>query len=482
MRLREGPIDLSYPPPGPNDRQAAFHKIEAIPTEADPAGSTLIKLANGGLGSGKSTGCEREHAELCCTFDKGQSLIIRKSTRGRSDMSCIPDFRRMLEPKGIARYYPSNDCFRFYNGHESWVAPGDDWQRFGSIDITHFFAQEAHEIKDGNVLPTLSARLRHPAGRRDGRHYYRGLLDARGVDNKHWLTQDFIRHAWNYDTGRERRAQSDNPNWVYMRFRTSDNAQNLVPNYEGRLRHEYRSNEAWIKVFIDGAIGMSVEGRPVFAGAFDRDRHVATTITEDPTVPLLRGWDFGFRCPAVTWSQYTRAGRLLVLRELVPTNISIHDLIREVKSFQANEFPRRRESGYHDYGDVAGDQINSSGARDIEAVEQAFNTEVIGRKGDIKPGLDDIRRLMNDGVNVGGKNVSRFGVDESCEMLISALLGSYYFEHERREDPIKGTSYAGVVDSLRYVAQQVVEESPLEEFDRSRIGVTVGNFGRIRYG
>src|SRR5262249_44671932 len=197
-----------------------------------------------------------------------------------------------------------NKRFEFPNGHTGWIAPADDWQRWGSVDITHYYIQEAHEIKDPNVLPTLSSRLRHPAGKRNGRYYYRGLLDARGVDTHHWLMKDFIAKAWDYDTGKERRTTAPNPNWVYMRFRTSDNRKNLPPNYEERLRDEYRGSEAWIKVFIDGEIGISVEGRPVFAGAFDRDRHVVPEIAEDLTLPMLRGWDFGYRNPAVVFMQY----------------------------------------------------------------------------------------------------------------------------------------------------------------------------------
>lgn len=476
--MRIAAAEAVHPTYVPEARQKDFHGIAPVVTPQDPEASTMIKLACGGWGGGKSTACEWELIELAMTFPGGLSLCIRKSAKGRTEMSVEGDLKKIVIPRGWAKWVPGSDCFRWVNKHETYVVPADDWERFGSVDVTHWFIQEAQEIKSPEILPTLSARLRHPAGRRDGKLYYRGLMDARGVDNKHWLVNDFINNGWNFDRGSEVRMQAENPNWVYVKFKTADNDRNLPRGYRDRMTHEYKT-EAQRKVFIEGEIGISVEGKPVFGSSFSHDQHVAE-ISEDPALPMLRGWDFGYRCPAVVWAQYTRSGRLLVLRELCPTDLSIHDLIREAQALQAREFPNRRSSGYVDYGDVAGDQVNSEGYRDIERVEEAFGTSVIGRKGDIAPGLDSIRKLMQDTVFVKGKNVPRFAVDVGCETLISAMMGSYYYESDKPK-PVKGTTYAGVCDAVRYVAQQVVEEIPDQADAYRKMPESFASYSRLRY-
>jgi hypothetical protein len=43
-----------------------------------------------------------------------------------------------------------------------------------------------------------------------------------------------------------------------------------------------------------------------------------------PKLPVLRGWDFGYRVPACTWSQLGPDGRLRVLRSLIVNDIDTH--------------------------------------------------------------------------------------------------------------------------------------------------------------
>jgi hypothetical protein len=58
------------------------------------------------------------------------------------------------------------------------------------------------------------------------------------------------------------------------------------------------------------------------------------------------------------------------------------------------------------------------------------------------------------------KQQPRFAVDASCERLIDALQGAYYYRLDRTDErPVKGEGYDDVVDSVRYVAQLIVEDS-----------------------
>lgn len=445
-----GPYETYLPKP----RQALFHSIPAV-------GSKMIKGAIGGLGGGKTTCCEQELIELCLRMPGGISVAIRKSISGRAELSVLADLKRMLVPGGHAKWVASENHFRFANGHQLFVLPADDWERMGSAELCAFYIQEAQEISY-SFFSALSARLRHKAAYINDRPYWRGLFDARGIKRSHWINKEFVEKAWNVDTPQSERAGAVNPNFVYQKFKSEDN-DSLPPGYVDELRREHAGDIPWLKVFIEGEIGFDIEGRPVYGDAFDSTVHVAP-IAEDPTLPILRGWDFGYRAPGVVFSQYTRSGRLLVLRELVPINLSTDSLIDRVVALQAAEFPRRNAGSYLDFGDDQGREVQSSSEYfDIEKIEERLETQVNTRKGAIEIGLNVVRKLMLSSTKSQGRIVSRFAVDPSCETLIDALGGAYFYPEDKPDKPpIKGGSYVAVSDGLRYTAQLVVEEGTIE--------------------
>ena len=75
----------------------------------------------------------------------------------------------------------------------------------------------------------------------------------------------------------------------------------------------------------------------------------------------------------------------------------------------------------------------------------------------MQDGLEIVRGLMMRNTK---KGEPRFVVDESCERLIDALRGAYYYKVDKTDErPVKGEGYDDVADALRYVAQLVVEDS-----------------------
>lgn len=457
----------------PNLRQEVFHHVP-------PWGPRMIKGYIGALGGGKSTACEQEIIELCMRMPNGLTVATRKSKK-RAALALVLDFRKLLD--GVAEWKAGDEIFEFPNGHVMAVTPSDDFERFGSLELCAFFIQEAHELTDGRVFDALCSRLRNPAGYIDNRPYYRGYLDARGITSSHWINKKFIEVAWDYDSGPEKREKAHQPDFVYLRSRTEDNRENLRPGYIEELRKQHENDLNWIKVFLEGEVGFDVVGQAVFGDSWDPARHVAE-IPEDPSLPILRGWDFGYRAPAVLWTQYTRSGRLLVLRELCPRNLSTEELIQQAVSLQKSAWPARPNHTFRDYGDIAGEQINSSSFRDIELVEAALSTTVETRKARIEDGLNVLRKLMRDSVKVGPSLASRFAVDESCTTTIEALSGAYYYPDENmQQGPKKGLGYDAPPDCLRYIAQLVVEEGyqPMSAVPGIRYGRTLAPDHFARY-
>lgn len=447
MRVRQAEAWTSY---DPNERQRQFHAVPAL-------GPSLIKGYIGAFGGGKSTAIENEQAELCCRMPGGLSLALRFS-KTRAHHALIADYKRILQ--GVAVWKRSDEQFEFPNGHILSLLPADTAERFGSIDICSFFIQEAHELTDSMIFATLCARLRNPRAVIDGRPYYRGYIDARGITSEHWIAKQFIDQAWNIDTGPERRHLAKNPSFVYIRSRSEDNAAHLREGYIDEMRLQHSNDPTWIKVYVEGEVGFDVQGDAVFADSWDYERHVAD-ISEDPSLPILRGWDFGYRAPAVLWSQYTHSGRLLFLWELCPRDLSTDELIQQAQALQLRKWPNRPSYTYRDFGDIQGEAVQSgASSTDIEKVEAAFGSTVESRKARVEDGLNVLRKLMRDGVSVGGKNVSRFAVNrDGCPKFIEACSGAYYYPKDKLEQgPKKGSGYDAPVDVARYIGQLIVEE------------------------
>jgi len=440
----------SYETYQPYARQQEFHNIV-------PVAPILVKGAIGGLFGGKTRACEEEQILICMKTPGGTSYAGR-STMSRSEKSLIEDYKKLT--RGHAEWQERKGRFLFSNGHSLYVAPADKWDRFGSIELVSFYLQEAQETSYA-VFDGLLQRLgRAPEGVVEGVSYYRGFFDARGVRKTHWLWSEFATKAWNIDDGQEARAIVERPDFAYVRFRTKDNPSQST--YYKQMKELHKGNLAWQKMMLEGEFGFDVEGTPVYE-CFNPDRHVAE-IREDPTLPVLRGVDFGYLRPAVLWCQYLRDGRFVVLRELCPDGASRDDLVRQVRALEAEHFPRRHPSQYRDFGDIAGEQANSTGQTDIDYWEQSFGTSMESRKARIRDGIEVVRRLMTTTTK---KGEPRFAVDYRCTRLVEALSGAYFFKigkNDKIED--KGEGYVDISDALRYVAQLTVEEGFAEDAKR----------------
>lgn len=441
--------NVAYETYKPEARQRIFHEVPRWQGLGQ-----LIKGAIGGIGGGKSAVCQQEQAWLCNLTPNGTSVACRGSMP-KAEMSLIDEYGEFLGP--VAEWRKSS--FFFKNGHRLVVCPLDKWDRFGSTKFVSAYVQETQEVNPRSFF-VLSERLRHPAGIVHGVPMYRLLFDSRPIEKRHWLVEQFISRAWNVEEGAAARAKAEMPHWVYVRFQTYDNS-HLVPGYVQTLEYQYKDNPRFLRMMLYGEIGYSLEGTPVYGDAYKPDIHDAT-IEEDPRLPILRGWDFGYHSPAVVWCQFTRDGRLFVLREFTPKEIALERFLDEMLAEQQNNFPNRHPSQYRDFGDIAGDQIDWTGQKPHDIVTAKLNTFFEGlQKAKVDHGIDTIRTLMMKPARSGdGKLRTKFMVDTRCETLREAFRGGYrYPEKGNRDNPVKRTGYDDVCDALRYVAQSVVAES-----------------------
>lgn len=246
-----------------------------------------------------------------------------------------------------------------------------------------------------------------------------------------------------------------------------------------------RANEAWVEEQLRGYRGgregrdwrremeidfTAYKGAPVYA-LFDADDSARETLYR-PELPLWRGWDFGYRHPAVVFAQLHPAGpsapdgQLAYLHEVYPTldteavpGIKTADLAQLVLDETARVFPETREPANGrgvvlDFADPAGNQTKeTSDFSSIEILEQYGIYPEWARVGR-KNRIDYLRRF----IEVPGA----FRINPHCHLGIKALSAAYRYPEERaggtdREMPDLGKKvqeepYVHLMDALEYVA------------------------------
>lgn len=434
----------------PNERQALFHRVPRWPNF-----NKLIKGAIGGLGGGKSFACQQELLEIALKTPDGKSVAMRESLP-KAEGTLVDEMQKIGGP--LLQWSSSNTSHFLPNGHQILYLPADKWDRLGSEQFVAAYLQETQEI-DYRIWSVASERLRHPKGVVEGVPFYRLLFDSRPVESRHWIKEKFIDFAWNVEDGPKMRPHAKKPFYVYVRFQSFDNRKHLRPGYIEELLEEHKDEPGWIQMMVYGEVGYALEGVPVYGETYRPEVHDAH-IQEDPRLPILRAWDFGFRSPAVLWAQWTRDGRLLILREFCPKKIERDRFVDEMLAIQETEFPERDPAQYRDFGDIAGEQITWGGITDIEYIEGRLGTVFEGLTKDrIEDGINCVRYLMRKPAAYERQFRTCFMVDESCVVLREALRGMYYYpERGSHRPPVKGNGYDDVCDALRFLAQSLVSE------------------------
>lgn len=208
----------------------------------------------------------------------------------------------------------------------------------------------------------------------------------------------------------------------------------------------------------------SYAGEPVYSN-FDADNSVQP-IRYIPSLPLWRGWDFGYRHPAVVFCQYVPADpnadyptdRLHFLHELYPTlrsdevpGIKTEDLVDLVQKTTAELFPDVEE--IEDFVDPAGNQKKeTSDYSSIEILEQkgiSPEWNVVGRKNRISYARSYI------------EVADAFRINPHCTLGIKGFSSAYRYPDKAtggadRDMPdlgkrVQSEPYIHIMDAFEYI-------------------------------
>src|SRR5262249_5060882 len=236
----------------------------------------------------------------------------------------------------------------------------------------------------------------------------------------------------------------------------------LPPGYLADLLANYPPSE--IRRVIDGEYGFTPAGLPVYAPPFRHELHIGEF--HPKASPLIRGWDFGYRHPAVTFHQLWRCRLRVVhwsiLAEYDGQKIEAEPFAEKVVAYTRQAFPVNATSLILDTGDHSGTFDSDKGPGAIIRLRKApHNLRFVSKKiSDIDPGLALIRDQFKKGLCACGVPV--LGIHRRCKHVIDAFAGGYHYPEYKqlalpqKERPIKDGFYDDFADSLRYVAENYV--------------------------
>ena len=350
-------------------------------------------------------------------------MIARQTYQQLEDSTMRTFFEQVCPQKLIKFFNKQSKHLYLFNGSEIIFRSLDNPEKFKSDEFGFFYIDEASECTEEG-FKFLMGRLR----RKNTPERY-GLLTSNPVNVTHWL------YKWFVIDKREDFEEFHAP--------TYENRVNLPENYIPGLERNYPEN--WVKKYLNGEWGFTEAGQPVFTN-FREDLHVKTLkyITEQP---MYVGLDFGFRRPAAVFTQIDDKDRWIILKEYMPSNITVHDFAKKIIEITNTDFPLASRFVY--YGDPACNQTSDKGEKTSREIMSDYKIDVFTRKSSPVARIEIMQRRLQSLAD--GK--PSLLINRGCNFLIDAMAGGYHYKDKGNfDEPEKDGLYEHIIDALGYIA------------------------------
>lgn len=394
----------------------------------------------GGYGSGKTVPALAVCLAYSLAIPNNRWVIVRRSNPKLHD-STLAKWVDMLhaaeiEYTGLENRDRFSHRYIFANGSEVAARESQNLGRWLGQDLGGWYVDEAQEEPEA-TFKGLVGRLRLPAAA----GYLKGILTSNPPTERHWIAKIFGTEA-----GFRHQGETS---FELIMTQTKQNT-HLPPGYLHDLMATHSAHE--VKRIVDGEYGLVADGPPVFP-QFRPSLHVGFP-TWNPRVALIRGWDFGFRHPVVTWHQLWRcredAPHWSILDELDGQEIETEAFARAVLTRTEQLAPNCPPTLIIEAGDAAGASVNERGPGPIPRLTQALGlTWRYTKMRSMDPSLDFIRGRLEKPPCACGLPLVQ--IHRRCRYLIEAWLGGYHCPATRPTDvPVKDGYYDDFADSARY--------------------------------
>lgn len=468
----------------PSCEQTGTHQ-HVLPKQLEVMESTAKYVyGQGGVGSSKSLAFAAKSCYLSLTIPKNEGVVCRKNYKElyksswRDVKACLQrlvDRGYIPEPKYTAKTQGDYSQCTLYNGSILYAIQGKNWSDALGPTYGWFWVDDGMEsfeelfIGDETSAGLLS-RLRLPHV-----HYHKltyndtdrkhgslhGMVSSNPPPVGHWLHKLFGKTPGHHKIGDDivdwiQTATFENP------FVGADYATGLMA-VQQRMHGNAAKNNARRVIF-----GESI---PAYGGIkvypqFDEVRHVAP-VTFDPSLPLVRGWDFGFHHPAVVFSNLYRCpvGKhhyfsISEVSDVLATHV--WDLYKSVKAHTVALYSQAKL--ILDAGDRAGYRRNDSNhdkRGPIKILQEDFKQDGLRfhfRWLDLDSSLEYMRGLLNEQCKCGQEMIQ---IAPACQVLIGALQGGYKYSKSREgkvsDRPVEDRWFADIACGWRYGAENFVK-------------------------
>jgi len=168
---------------------------------------------------------------------------------------------------------------------------------------------------------------------------------------------------------------------------------------------------------------------------------------------LLVGWDYGYHHPAIVICQIDPFDRLVVLDEMLGSNITIQKFTKIVIEYLKKNYAYwwNKKTISH-FGDPAGRQVNDKSEYTSMQIQKQLGIFVRWKDSSIKEGVRVLQHIMME----RAPDEYGFKVDPRCKILIDGFQGGYVEEpqsgnKQMKELPYPDDYYSHNQDALRYV-------------------------------
>ena len=446
-----------------------------------------IRIVIGPAGSAKTSYCALEVMRLACLQQPAADgvryfkALVARQTYQMLQSSTIDTFKRMLGDVltfKVGKIPPeATGKFKLQDG--TYVDLKIEFVSFDSEDAqaklrgyepTVVFLDEVSEMPESLITAALGRTGRYPSGKL-GSPTRSGVIAAtNGPLKRHWLYhwsqggRDDLAKQISAKIGMEYfelfqqpagliRPKLEGGEWLPNPY--AENIHNLEEGY-GYYYKMLGSKEADIQAFVEGRFADLVTGKVVYPEFSERHIVDEEALNFPARIPLYFGFDFG-RTPVCVIATMTTGGRLIVLEELVGTDISVKTLLDDYVIPCINSRYR--------YAIIEGAWGDPAGMVNTQAVETSpydviraagIPIEDPGGANRLGPRIESVKQRLTT-LDVMG--YPKLQVSKRCPYILAAMQHDYVYEAIRggngavRDVPTKSHEnwVSDLSDAIQYI-------------------------------
>lgn len=391
------------------------------------ASTARIIVLVGGLGSGKSYMVVKEIEQSAMQWADMPIAVYRKTMPALRD-STLREFKNHRHP-ALGTWRAKEDTEAYINGSLCSFRGLDDPTKAKSTNYAMIVMEEAEEFTFEDFR-RLNERVRAM-----GPWPLRLVLVLNPVDEDHWIYKEFVDNKEAYEKA---------GGLLVLHLSTYDNIENLPPGYIEQVTVGMSPDE--IDRYIHGQWGTIVKGEPVYKKILNSHIHLRS-VENYPGALVLRGWDFGFNHPAVSFRIVDQYGRMNIRHTFMGEKIDLGDFVPQVTARTASLFgPDVR---LLDFGDPRGHDKAPNGKETCFQILQDFGISAKGERGSRDYVEDGIRQVKKE-FSTLIEGVPMLTIDPTNTLLRAAYFGRYVRDEDGK--PKKDGYYEHACDADRYIS------------------------------